>query len=75
MAHITDALENAQSPRMVNSQPLPMEEISGAPTMPPTHEKMLRQRLFKATPDADRCGINSVSIVVAMAKINIEPTP
>ena len=72
---MTDALENVQIPRIVKSQPLPIEAINGAPTMPPIHDKMFRHRLFKATPEEDLPGINSVSIVVAIENISIEPTP
>ena len=75
IAQMTDALENVQIPRIVKSQPLPIAAISGAPTIPPIHDKMFRHRLFKATPDEDLLGMNSVSIVVAMANISIDPTP
>lgn len=75
IAQITRALDNAQSPKIVNSQPLPIDTISGAPTMLPTHEKIFRIKLFNATPDDDLRGINSVSIVVDMAKISIDPAP
>ena len=75
MAQMTEALDNVQSPRMVNNHPLPMAAIRGAPTMAPAHDKMFRHRLFKATPEEDRRGMNSVSIVVDMAKISIDPTP
>ena len=43
--------------------------------MVPAHEKMLRMKLLAATPEEARRGMNSVSIVVAMAKISIEPMP
>lgn len=43
--------------------------------MEPTHEKMLRMKLFSATPEDDFLGINSVSMVVAILKMSIEPMP
>ena len=75
MAQITDALESVQSPRKVNNQPLPTAAINGAPAMAPTHDRMFRQKLFNATPEDDRRGMNSVSIVVAMAKMIMLPRP
>lgn len=74
-AQMTVHEDSAQSPMMVNSQPLPIDAMMGAPTIAPMQLKMLRTRLFKATPDEDRFGINSVSIVVAIANINMLPTP
>jgi len=75
MAQMTNALQSAHSPRMVNSQPLPIAAMRGAPTMAPTHDRMFRHRLFKATPEEERRGMNSVSIVVDMAKMIMEPRP
>ena len=43
--------------------------------IPPTHEKIFRIKLFVATPLDDFRGINSVSIVVAILKMSIEPIP
>jgi hypothetical protein len=60
---------------MVKIQPLPMAVMTGAVTKDPTHEKMFRTKLLSATPDDDFFGMNSVSIVVAMLKISIEPMP
>ena len=60
---------------MVNSHPLPMAEISGPATMAPTQEQMLRTKLFTATPDEARRGMNSVNIVVAAAKMSMLPMP
>jgi hypothetical protein len=59
----------------VNSHPLPIATIIGAVTRDPTQEKIFRIKLFSATPEEDFLGINSVSIVVAMLKISIEPMP
>jgi hypothetical protein len=53
IAQMTEALLNAHIPRMVNSQPFPIAEISGAPTIPPTQLKMFRTKLFRATPEDD----------------------
>lgn len=75
MAQTTAHELRVQMPRMVNSQPLPMLAIRGAPMIPPMHEKMLRTKLFRATPEEERPGMNSVSMVVAMAKISMLPTP
>ena len=75
IAQMTRLEENAQSPKMVKSQPLPMLVSNGTPTTPPTHEKMFRMRLFTATPLDDFLGMNSVSIVVAIAKMSMDPTP
>lgn len=49
--------------------------MMGAATTPPTQEAIFRIKLFRATPVEERLGINSVSIVVAMLKINIDPKP
>lgn len=43
--------------------------------MDPAHEKILRTKLLSATPAEDFFGMNSVSIVVTMPKMSIEPTP
>lgn len=60
---------------MVKSQPLPIAFIIGAATTEPIQEKMLRMKLFSATPADALFGMNSVSIVVAMLKISIDPMP
>lgn len=52
-----------------------MAWIIGAATTPPTHEKIFRRKLFTAMPVEALRGMNSVSIVVAMLKINMLPTP
>jgi len=75
IAHITMLLANAQIPRTVNSQPSPIALITGAATIAPTHEKMFRIKLLTATPVDDFRGMNSVSIVVAIAKMIIDPMP
>jgi hypothetical protein len=75
IAHITMLLVNAQIPRIVNSQPSPIALIVGVATIAPTHEKMLRIKLLTATPVDDFRGMNSVSIVVAIAKMIIDPMP
>jgi hypothetical protein len=75
MAHTTMLLAAATTPMMVNTQPLPMAWINGAATTPPMAEKMLRTKLLTATPEEAFFGMNSVSMVVAMAKMSIEPTP
>jgi hypothetical protein len=62
-------------PNIVNSHPLPMAAMIGAATTPPTQEKMFLTKLLTAMP-VDAClGINSVSMVVDMAKMIIEPMP
>lgn len=53
-------LDSVQMPKIVKSQPFPIAEITGAPTIAPTHENMFLTRLFNATPDDDRFGMNSV---------------
>ena len=53
IAQMTEALENAHNPRIVKSHPFPMASISGAPTIPPAHEKQFRIKLFNATPELD----------------------
>jgi hypothetical protein len=72
---MTTAELKVHIPRIVKSQPLPIADMIGAPTTAPTHDKIFLQRLFNATPELDRRGINSVNIVVDMAKMSIEPTP
>ena len=72
---MTMLLAIATSPSIVNSQPFPMASRRGCATIPPTHEKMFRTKLFVATPDDDFRGINSVSMVVAIPKTSIDPTP
>lgn len=75
MAQITVQVEKAQIPRMVKSHPFPMALMIGTPTAPPMQEKMFLTKLLTATPEEDLSGMNSVSIVVAIAKISMEPTP
>ena len=75
MAQMTTELARAANPSIVNIQPLPMAWMIGAATTPPTQEKMLRMKLLTATPDEDRFGMNSVSIVVATLKMIIDPRP
>jgi hypothetical protein len=75
MAQIVRLLNNAQTPKIVNSQPLPTAFMTGAATMAPTQENMFLTKLLTATPLDDCLGMNSVSIVVAMAKISIDPIP
>lgn len=60
---------------MVKSQPFPIASIIGAVTNDPIQEKMLRMKLFSATPADVFFGMNSVNIVVAMLKISIDPMP
>src|SRR5271170_7306483 len=75
MAQIVRLLNNAQTPKIVNSQPLPIAFMTGAAIMAPTQENMFLTKLLTATPLDDCLGMNSVSIVVAMAKISIDPIP
>jgi len=60
---------------MVHNHPLPIALMSGAAIIAPTHENIFRTKLFTAIPVEAFRGINSVNIVVAMAKMIIEPTP
>lgn len=62
-------------PSIVKNQPLPMPCRIGDVTMMPTHEKIFRMKLFKATPEEERLGINSVSMVVIIPKMSMEPMP
>lgn len=75
MERITKALTKPIPPRMVKSQPFPMTPMRGAVIKEPTHEKIFRTKLFNATPMEDFLGMNSVSMVVTMLKISIEPIP
>lgn len=75
IARITELLATATRPRIVKIQPLPIASMIGAATMDPAHEKILRTKLLSATPAEDFFGMNSVSIVVTMPKMSIEPTP
>lgn len=75
MIQSTLLLAKHTKPRMVKSQPFPIPPRMGAVTKDPTHEKMFRTKLFSATPDEDFSGINSVSIVVDILKISMEPMP
>lgn len=74
-AQITTLEDTVQRPRMVNSQPLPIPLMMGAPTIAPIQLRIFRTKLFTATPDEDLFGMNSVSIVVAMAKMSMLPMP
>jgi hypothetical protein len=49
--------------------------MTGAATTAPTQENMFRTKLLTATPFDDCLGMNSVSMVVAMAKMSIDPIP
>jgi hypothetical protein len=60
---------------MVKSHPLPMPLMIGAVTTEPTQEKMFRMKLLRATPSEDFFGMNSVSMVVTILKMSIEPIP
>lgn len=75
IAQITLPLQSAMTPTPVNSQPSPTALISGCATTTPAAEKMLRTKLLAATPEEARRGMNSVSMVVAMAKMSMEPMP
>jgi len=75
IAQIVRLLDNAHRPKIVKSHPLPIALMTGAATIAPTQEKTFRTKLLTATPFDDCLGINSVSIVVAMAKMSIDPTP
>src|ERR1700709_1674230 len=76
MVKMTNAPDTSPTrPKMVKNQPLPMPRRIGDVTMMPTQEKMFRMKLFSATPDEDRLGMNSVSMVVTMPKMSMEPMP
>lgn len=75
MAHITAQLPSPAIPRIVKSHPLPMASIAGAVRTPAAQENKFRTKLFTATPAEDFWGMNSVSMVVAMLKMSMEPTP
>ena len=66
IAQMTKLLAIAMTPRPVNSQPLPIAEISGSAVSAPTHEKMFRMKLLTATPEDAFLGMNSVNMVVAI---------
>jgi hypothetical protein len=68
-------LINPIRPNIVQSHPLPIVLMSGAATIPPTQEKMFLTKLLTAIPVDAFLDMNSVSIVVAIAKTSIEPTP
>lgn len=72
---MTTAELNVHKPTIVNTHPLEMAAIHGAPAMAATHESIFLQKLFTATPDELLLGMNSVNIVVVMAKISMLPTP
>jgi hypothetical protein len=75
MAQMVRLLDNAHRPRIVKSHPFPIALMAGAATTAPAHENMLRTKLLTATPFDDCLGINSVSMVIAMAKMSIDPSP
>jgi len=75
MAKITKLLRVATDPMMVKSHPFPMASMIGDVTPQPMLEKMFRTKLLSATPEEDRLGINSVSMVIDRLKINMEPIP
>ncbi len=75
IAQITLPLHSAITPTPVNSHPSPIALISGCAATAPTAEKILRTKLLAATPEEARRGMNSVSMVVAMAKMSMEPMP
>lgn len=75
MANMTELLAKLTRPKIVKSQPLPMPLMIGAVTRDPTHEKIFRMKLFRATPSEDFFGMNSVSMVVTMLKMSIDPMP
>ena len=60
---------------MVKIQPLPIAPMIGAVTTEPTQEKMFRMKLLRATPSEDFFGMNSVSMVVTILKMSMEPIP
>jgi hypothetical protein len=68
-------LTSAITPKPVKSHPFPIASMSGCATTPPTQEKIFLTKLFTATPEEARLGMNSVSMVVAMAKMSMLPTP
>ncbi len=75
IAQITALLAAASTPMPVNSHPFPIAAMSGSAMIAPTQEQMLRTKLLAATPEEARLGMNSVSMVVAMAKMSMLPTP
>lgn len=75
MRKMTELLASPSSPRIVNSQPLPMALMIGAVTNEPTQEKIFRMKLFSATPSEDFFGMNSVNMVVTMLKMSMDPIP
>lgn len=76
MVQITASpLIKPHSPRIVNSQPLPIALMMGSAARAPAKEKMLRTKLLMAMPEEARRGMNSVSMVVESAKISMLPTP
>ena len=52
-----------------------MASMIGLVTSVVTNANMFRVKLFRATPADDFLGMNSVSIVVVVLKISIDPTP
>ena len=75
IAHTTNPLHQAITPKPVNNHPLPIASISGLATIPPTQLKMFLMKLFTATPELLLLGMNSVNIVVDTLKITMEPSP
>jgi hypothetical protein len=54
IAQMTEALDSAQSPKIVNSHPSPIPAMIGAATIPPTQLKIFRKKLLSATPEDAR---------------------
>jgi hypothetical protein len=75
IAQIVRLLDSAHRPKIVKSHPFPIAFMTGAATIAPTQENMFRTKLLTATPLDDCLGMNSVSMVVAMAKMSIDPIP
>ena len=71
----TTLLIHAQIPNIVNNHPSPIAEMIGSATIPPTQLNIFLTKLLTATPLLLRFDKNSVSIVVEVAKIIIEPRP
>ena len=75
MRRMTPLLAKLTRPRIVNSHPFPIPPMMGAVTTHPMQEKIFRTKLFRATPSDDFFGMNSVSIVVTILKMSMEPMP
>jgi hypothetical protein len=68
-------LNSATNPKKVQTHPLPTAPRIGAATTPPTHENMFLTKLLTAMPVEALRGMNSVSMVVAIPKMIMLPTP